>query len=89
MIAFWDIFVFFGVLMVGFAYVWRRGDINWVRSYAHHVEPPLEDEKILEQKVRICAPPGPARRSRRIIDDLIRKPQDERSRALARSGVRR
>jgi NADH-quinone oxidoreductase subunit A len=27
-----DIAVFFGVLMVGFAYVWKRGDLNWVRA---------------------------------------------------------
>jgi NADH-quinone oxidoreductase subunit A len=27
-----DIGAFFGVLMVGFAYVWRRGDLDWVRS---------------------------------------------------------
>lgn len=33
-VAFVDILVFFGVLMVGFAYLWRRGDINWVRSVA-------------------------------------------------------
>ena len=33
-IAFWDILVFFGVLLVGFAYLWRRGDLNWVRSIA-------------------------------------------------------
>ncbi len=33
-IAFFDILVFFGVLMVGFAYLWRRGDIDWVRSTA-------------------------------------------------------
>ena len=33
-IAMLDILVFFGVLMVGFAYLWRRGDINWVRSTA-------------------------------------------------------
>jgi NADH-quinone oxidoreductase subunit A len=31
-IAFADILVFFGVLLVGFAYLWRRGDLNWVRS---------------------------------------------------------
>lgn len=30
--AFFDIIVFFGVLLVGFAYLWRRGDIDWVRS---------------------------------------------------------
>jgi NADH-quinone oxidoreductase subunit A len=28
----WDIAVFFAVLMVGFAYVWRRGDLDWVRA---------------------------------------------------------
>jgi NADH-quinone oxidoreductase subunit A len=49
-IAFWDIVIFFGVLMVGFAYVWRRGDIDWVRAYAHHEEPPAEPEKPLEQQ---------------------------------------
>lgn len=27
-----DILVFFAVLMVGFAYVWRRGDLDWVRA---------------------------------------------------------
>jgi NADH-quinone oxidoreductase subunit A len=27
-----DIGVFFAVLLVGFAYVWRRGDIDWVRA---------------------------------------------------------
>ncbi len=28
-----DILVFFAVLMVGFAYVWYRGDLDWVRAY--------------------------------------------------------
>lgn len=27
-----DIVVFFAVLMIGFAYVWRRGDLDWVRA---------------------------------------------------------
>ena len=58
-IAFLDILVFFGVLMVGFAYVWRRGDINWVRSFAQHVEPPMEAEKPLEQKAVASPPPPP------------------------------
>ncbi len=31
-IAFIDILIFFGVLLVGYAYLWRRGDLNWVRS---------------------------------------------------------
>jgi NADH-quinone oxidoreductase subunit A len=33
-VAFADILVFFGVLLVGFAYLWRRGDLDWVRSTA-------------------------------------------------------
>jgi NADH-quinone oxidoreductase subunit A len=33
-LAFWDIAVFFGVLLVGFAYLWKRGDLDWVRSTA-------------------------------------------------------
>jgi NADH-quinone oxidoreductase subunit A len=33
-IAFIDILVFFGVLLVGFAYLWKRGDLEWVRSVA-------------------------------------------------------
>ena len=33
-VAFVDILFFFGVLLVGFAYLWRRGDLDWVRSYA-------------------------------------------------------
>jgi NADH-quinone oxidoreductase subunit A len=31
-IGMFDIFVFFGVLLVGFAYVWKRGDLDWVRA---------------------------------------------------------
>ncbi len=27
-----DIGVFFAVLLVGFAYVWNRGDLDWVRA---------------------------------------------------------
>lgn len=31
-VGFFDILVFFGVLLVGFAYVWKRGDLDWVRA---------------------------------------------------------
>jgi NADH-quinone oxidoreductase subunit A len=31
-LAFWEILVFFGILLVGFAYLWKRGDLEWVRS---------------------------------------------------------
>lgn len=27
-----DLLFFFGVLLVGFAYVWKRGDLDWVRA---------------------------------------------------------
>jgi NADH-quinone oxidoreductase subunit A len=50
MIAFVDIMVFFGVLLVGFAYLWRRGDIDWVRAFAHHQEPIAEPQKPVEQQ---------------------------------------
>jgi NADH-quinone oxidoreductase subunit A len=54
-IAFWDILVFFGVLLVGFAYLWKRGDIDWVRSTAAEraagvdlpPAPVLSEEKVL------------------------------------------
>jgi NADH-quinone oxidoreductase subunit A len=31
-IALVDIALFFGILLVGFAYLWKRGDLEWVRS---------------------------------------------------------
>ncbi|MBT4867141.1 MAG: NADH-quinone oxidoreductase subunit A [Planctomycetaceae bacterium] len=34
MVGLCDILVFFGVLLVGFAYVWKRGDLDWVRAVA-------------------------------------------------------
>ena len=49
-IALIDIAVFFGVLLVGFAYVWRRGDIDWVRAFVPHHEPTVTAEKTLEQR---------------------------------------
>lgn len=51
LISFADILVFFAVLMVGFFYVWKRGDLDWVRAVtrqdkvpAHRTPPtrPLE-----------------------------------------------
>jgi len=50
-----DIAAFFAVLLIGFAYVWRRGDLDWVRALgqAKAAEPrpasddPLEQEAVL------------------------------------------
>ncbi|QDT72807.1 NADH-quinone oxidoreductase subunit A [Lacipirellula limnantheis] len=53
MASLWDIGVFFAVLMVGFAYVWRRGDLNWVRSVRSHAGEVVERAPVtleLEQK---------------------------------------
>lgn len=36
-----DIGAFFGVLLVGFAYVWKRGDLDWVRVVARDRVQPL------------------------------------------------
>lgn len=33
-----DIVVFFGVLLVGFAYVWKRGDLDWVRAVGEQAQ---------------------------------------------------
>lgn len=38
-VAFADLLVFFGVLLVGFAYLWRRGDLDWVRSVEGQAPP--------------------------------------------------
>ena len=32
MTGFVDILIFFAVLLVGFAYVWKRGDLDWIRA---------------------------------------------------------
>jgi NADH-quinone oxidoreductase subunit A len=36
-VSFFDLLVFFGVLLVGFAYVWKRGDLDWVRAVTQKV----------------------------------------------------
>lgn len=42
-----DILVFFGVLLVGFAYLWKRGDLEWVRSLADRASKPTEMTTLL------------------------------------------
>jgi len=34
--AFWDLAFFVGLLMVGYAFLWRHGYLDWVRSRAGH-----------------------------------------------------
>lgn len=55
----WDIGVFFAVLLVGFAYVWRRGDLDWVRSTRSHLGEVVERAPvILETEQRTGRPTG-------------------------------
>jgi NADH-quinone oxidoreductase subunit A len=44
-----DIGVFFAVLLVGFAYVWKRGDLDWVRT--------LSKQRALEARAGPSLPP--------------------------------
>lgn len=48
-IAFIDILIFFGVLLVGFAYLWKRGDIDWVRSMSS--EEPAPPTAVAEEEL--------------------------------------
>jgi NADH-quinone oxidoreductase subunit A len=63
-LAFWDILVFFGVLLVGFAYLWRRGDLVWVRSTAAErpapapAPPPVAPAPAPPGQVLVGAGPG-------------------------------
>ncbi len=38
-----DIAIFFAVILVGFAYVWMRGDIDWVRALSRERGPPADE----------------------------------------------
>ena len=61
-IAFWDIVVFFGVLLVGFAYLWKRGDLDWVRSTMAEQLPETRPADLtlaaMEEKVLVGAGDG-------------------------------
>ncbi len=49
-----DIGVFFAVLMTGFAYVWKRGDLDWVRAMSQEKQRqarrPLERDEATSQE---------------------------------------
>jgi NADH-quinone oxidoreductase subunit A len=57
-LAFWDIVVFFGVLLVGFAYLWRRGDLAWVRSISSETATPLQSVVKTEKQPLVGAGSG-------------------------------
>jgi NADH-quinone oxidoreductase subunit A len=53
-----DIAAFFAVLLIGFAYVWRRGDLDWVRAVGQEratAEPRTASDDPLEQEAALSA----------------------------------
>jgi NADH-quinone oxidoreductase subunit A len=49
-----DIAAFFAVLLIGFAYVWKRGDLDWVRAVGREraeAEREFTDELLQEEQV--------------------------------------
>jgi NADH-quinone oxidoreductase subunit A len=51
-----DIGAFFAVLLIGFAYVWRRGDLDWVRAVGQAraaAEPRPASDDPLEQEISL------------------------------------
>jgi NADH:ubiquinone oxidoreductase subunit 3 (subunit A) len=58
--ALFEVLVFFGVLLVGFAYLWRRGDLAWVRSTAAEAEaerarPPVSKTTTVTEPKEVAA----------------------------------
>lgn len=54
-----DILVFFGVLLVGFAYVWKRGDLDWVRAVAAERQQRAQMEADAPAPSPVVTTPGP------------------------------
>jgi NADH-quinone oxidoreductase subunit A len=52
-----DIAAFFAVLLIGFAYVWKRGDLDWVRAMSERAraEPRPASDDPLEQEAALSA----------------------------------
>ena len=53
-----DIAAFFAVLLIGFAYVWKRGDLDWVRAVSQQkaaAGPRLTSDDPLEQEAALSA----------------------------------
>ena len=51
-----DVLVFFGVLLVGFAYVWKRGDLDWVRAVAEQAKLSSAASSASDQGMRKTSP---------------------------------
>jgi NADH-quinone oxidoreductase subunit A len=60
LLGFVDLLVFFGVLLVGFAYVWKRGDLNWVRALTKKSVQAVDQTALPEESVAVRQPAGAA-----------------------------
>lgn len=38
-VLFWDMLVFVGILAFGLAYIWGKGDLEWVKTFRKHLSP--------------------------------------------------
>ncbi len=45
LIVFGELFFFVGVLFLGLVYIWKRGDLGWIRSFRTPTEPGLRSWK--------------------------------------------
>ena len=45
LLALFEVFLFVGILVVGFAYVWVKGDLEWLRSIGEVKTAPRRDER--------------------------------------------
>ncbi|MBI3465314.1 MAG: NADH-quinone oxidoreductase subunit A, partial [Planctomycetes bacterium] len=50
-----DIVIFFAVLLVGFAYVWKRGDIDWVRAISRPATEEAESAEPAPEALEVAA----------------------------------
>ena len=39
MTLFWDMLIFVGILALGLAYIWAKGDLEWVKTFRKHLSP--------------------------------------------------
>lgn len=39
MALFWDMLIFVGILAFGLAYIWGKGDLDWVMTFRKHLSP--------------------------------------------------
>lgn len=58
-IAFWDMAVFVAILVVGLAYVWRKGDLDWVKGLAPRAREEIRPLSRYSSPTRVGVHPTP------------------------------